>query len=98
MLYPLSYEGGMRSTSVAAGPTPPADGGNGLPSATRRLRNMRRCPPDTVLVVDDDPVILQLLEVNFEMEGFNVLHRPRRRRGHRDGAGPTGPTSSSATS
>ena len=27
----------------------------------------------TVLVVDDDPVILKLLEVNFEMEGFVVL-------------------------
>jgi DNA-binding response OmpR family regulator len=27
----------------------------------------------TVLVVDDDPVILRLLEVNFEMEGF-VVH------------------------
>jgi DNA-binding response OmpR family regulator len=27
----------------------------------------------TVLVVDDDPVILKLLEVNFEMEGFGVL-------------------------
>ena len=27
----------------------------------------------TVLVVDDDPVILKLLEVNFEMEGFRVL-------------------------
>lgn len=27
----------------------------------------------TVLVVEDDPVILQLLEVNFEMEGFTVL-------------------------
>jgi CheY-like chemotaxis protein len=27
----------------------------------------------TVLVVDDDPVILQLLQVNFEMEGFRVL-------------------------
>jgi DNA-binding response OmpR family regulator len=27
----------------------------------------------TVLVVDDDPVILRLLEVNFEMEGFAVL-------------------------
>ena len=26
----------------------------------------------TVLVVDDDPVILRLLEVNFEMEGFAV--------------------------
>ena len=27
-----------------------------------------------VLVVEDDPTILQLLEVNFEMEGFTVLH------------------------
>jgi DNA-binding response OmpR family regulator len=27
----------------------------------------------TVLVVEDDPTILQLLEVNFEMEGFVVL-------------------------
>jgi DNA-binding response OmpR family regulator len=27
----------------------------------------------TVLVVDDDPVILRLLEVNFQMEGFDVL-------------------------
>ena len=27
----------------------------------------------TVLVVEDDPTILQLLEVNFEMEGFTVL-------------------------
>jgi DNA-binding response OmpR family regulator len=26
-----------------------------------------------VLVVEDDPTILQLLEVNFEMEGFDVL-------------------------
>jgi DNA-binding response OmpR family regulator len=28
---------------------------------------------DTVLVVDDDPVILRLLEVNFVMEGYAVL-------------------------
>ncbi len=27
----------------------------------------------TVLVVEDDPTILQLLDVNFEMEGFTVL-------------------------
>ena len=26
-----------------------------------------------MLVVDDDPVILKLLEVNFSMEGFDVL-------------------------
>jgi DNA-binding response OmpR family regulator len=29
--------------------------------------------PATILVVDDDPVILQLLQVNFEMEGFTVV-------------------------
>ena len=27
----------------------------------------------TVLVVDDDPVIVQLLRVNFELEGFDVV-------------------------
>ncbi len=27
----------------------------------------------TVLVVDDDPVIVNLLQVNFEMEGYDVL-------------------------
>jgi CheY-like chemotaxis protein len=27
----------------------------------------------TVLVVDDDPVIQKLLQVNFEMEGYTVL-------------------------
>ncbi|HEY2814938.1 MAG TPA: response regulator [Acidimicrobiales bacterium] len=30
-------------------------------------------PDSRVLVVDDDPVILKLLEVNFEMEGFTVI-------------------------
>jgi DNA-binding response OmpR family regulator len=34
---------------------------------------MPRMDPATVLVVDDDPVILKLLEVNFEMEGFTVV-------------------------
>jgi DNA-binding response OmpR family regulator len=29
--------------------------------------------PSRVLVVEDDPVILRLLEVNFELEGFEVL-------------------------
>ncbi|MHB1535202.1 MAG: response regulator transcription factor [Acidimicrobiales bacterium] len=27
----------------------------------------------TILVVDDDPVIVKLLEVNFEMEGYRVF-------------------------
>jgi len=30
-------------------------------------------PAVTVLVVEDDPVILRLLEVNFDLEGFRVL-------------------------
>ncbi len=29
--------------------------------------------PTVVLVVDDDPVILKLLIVNFELEGYDVL-------------------------
>jgi DNA-binding response OmpR family regulator len=34
---------------------------------------MLRMSSPTVLLVEDDPVILRLLEVNFEMEGFSVL-------------------------
>jgi len=30
-------------------------------------------PSPTVLVVEDDPVILRLLEVNFDLEGFGVV-------------------------
>jgi DNA-binding response OmpR family regulator len=30
-------------------------------------------PEPTVLVVDDDPVIQKLLQVNFEMEGYSVI-------------------------
>ncbi len=30
-------------------------------------------PPRMVLIVEDDPVILRLLEVNFELEGMEVL-------------------------
>jgi DNA-binding response OmpR family regulator len=30
-------------------------------------------PDKTVLVVDDDPVIQKLLQVNFEMEGYKVV-------------------------
>jgi DNA-binding response OmpR family regulator len=29
--------------------------------------------PMTVLVIDDDPVIVKLLRVNFELEGFGVI-------------------------
>ncbi len=30
-------------------------------------------PPWTVLVIDDDPVIVKLLQVNFEIEGYEVI-------------------------
>lgn len=30
-------------------------------------------PSGTVLVVDDDPVIVNLLQVNFEIEGYEVV-------------------------
>ena len=30
-------------------------------------------PSGTILVVDDDPVILDLLAINFELEGYTVL-------------------------
>jgi DNA-binding response OmpR family regulator len=30
-------------------------------------------PAGTVLVIDDDPVIVNLLRVNFEIEGYEVL-------------------------
>ena len=30
-------------------------------------------PAARVLVIDDDPVILELLRINFEIEGFEVL-------------------------
>lgn len=33
---------------------------------------MAAVPDANVLLVDDDPVILKLLQVNFEMEGFHV--------------------------
>ena len=36
------------------------------------IGSMRHMPA-TVLVVDDDPVIQKLLQVNFEMEGYSVI-------------------------
>jgi DNA-binding response OmpR family regulator len=57
MLYPLSYEG---------------RGGSAYRSAWRRPPPYS-CDVPKVLVVDDDPVIVRLLEVNFEMEGFVVV-------------------------
>ena len=34
---------------------------------------MTAVPDARVLLVDDDPVILKLLQVNFEMEGYTVM-------------------------
>jgi DNA-binding response OmpR family regulator len=36
------------------------------------LRSMPEEPPFRVLLVDDDPVIVRLLEVNFRLEDFHV--------------------------
>src|SRR5262245_44970943 len=59
LLYPLSYEGGTGEV-------------------TARERHDRHgtigpMPQSRVLLVDDDPVILPLLEINLQMEGFAVL-------------------------
>jgi CheY-like chemotaxis protein len=58
VLYPLSYEGGAKGNCSIAPPGAPYDW---------------RMPSGTVLVVDDDPVIVNLLQVNFEIEGYDVL-------------------------
>src|SRR5438067_614211 len=43
------------------------------PTNATPASSIRWMADNTVLVVDDDPVILKLLEVNFEMEGFQVV-------------------------
>jgi DNA-binding response OmpR family regulator len=59
VLYPLSYEGcGQRAYWPKVG------------AGTRRYAFP--VAPVSVLVVDDDPVILRLLQVNFELEGIAV--------------------------
>ncbi len=57
MLYPLSYEGWPFIVSP--------DGPLGSPGTIREVAK--------VLVIDDDPVILELLRVNFEIESFEVV-------------------------
>jgi DNA-binding response OmpR family regulator len=63
LLYPLSYEGSASLGSYR--PDRPGD-------SKAHVYDLVMAPA-TVLVVDDDPVILKLLEVNFEMEGFEVV-------------------------
>jgi DNA-binding response OmpR family regulator len=77
MLYPLSYEGRHPdldhrpdgSGHRTGAPRGDRGRGSGRVGGARYPSQMAR----TVLVVDDDPVILRLLEVNFEMEGFAVI-------------------------
>ena len=57
MLYPLSYEG-PGSSYLEAGQERPAGS---------------IAPVPRVLVIDDDPVIVELLRVNFDIEGFEVI-------------------------
>ncbi len=60
MLYPLSYEGLLRPDGISDWKR----GGRRYHRGVGKL---------TVLVIDDDPVILELLRVNFEIEGFDVI-------------------------
>ncbi len=60
MLYPLSYEGGGFDRTRQPGR-------EWCPSTIVAVGKL------TVLVIDDDPVILELLRVNFEIEGFDVV-------------------------
>jgi DNA-binding response OmpR family regulator len=61
VLYPLSYEGLL------------ARDGNRRVVGTRPPVGLCAVGKLTVLVIDDDPVILELLRVNFEIEGFDVI-------------------------
>ena len=65
MLYPLSYEGSRESGS----PVGSRDESNNPPSSTYAAA-MNEGP--RVLLVDDEPVILRVLEVNFRIAGFDV--------------------------
>ena len=59
VLYPLSYEGGSESLGHRRGP--------------RWWHYDATVAAGIVLVVDDDAVILKLLQVNFELEGYEVI-------------------------
>ena len=66
MLYPLSYGGpGARNGTSRAVPAP-------APRAAASLPPMPG-PSGRVLVVDDSDVIRQLITMNLEMEGFEVV-------------------------
>ena len=96
MLYPLSYEG-KEFGIVARHPGPSASGHLVPAVGPARPVGCAAMAAPTVLVVEDDPTILQLLEVNFEMEGFTVLRAADGRDRARAGQAPARPTSSSPT-
>ena len=58
VLYPLSYEGRRPIVSLSGAAAAGRYHGVAMPR---------------VLVIDDDPVIVELLRVNFEIEGFEVV-------------------------
>ncbi len=64
MLYPLSYEGPRCELSE------PNQGGRRYRPQSHTIQHVE---PRTVLVIDDDPVIVKLLQVNFEIEGYAVI-------------------------
>ena len=81
VLYPLSYGGSERQPRVIR---PPKSGGVHHLCVTdlcghRGSRSWRfsigamATAAKTVLVCDDDPIILRLLRVNMEVEGYDVL-------------------------
>src|SRR2546423_1131393 len=70
---------GPRSSTTFRWPGSPLGASTQFAERSRRPRRERASSQPSnlrsmasVLVVDDDPVILKLLEVNFEMEGFTV--------------------------
>ena len=64
MLYPLSYEGPPGELS---------DRDHHGHQYQPRSRTIQQVESRTVLVIDDDPIIVKLLQVNFEIEGYAVI-------------------------
>ena len=63
---------GIRRQTQRGG-IPRGHGVNVLGGRVRVVEYDQPVPGRTILVADDDPVILGLLEVNFEMEGYTVV-------------------------
>ena len=65
MLYPLSYGGPGRSNVTSRRVPPPAEP---MAASLDRMEALGR-----VLVIDDSEVIRQLITINLELEGFEVV-------------------------